>query len=168
MNETAGMTLRRADAADIAFIMQVERQPDYERIVGRWNADQHAEALASPDNVYLIGSAEERRGFAILADMLNAADNIYLRRVAILDPGQGFGTRFVGAVADWVFHETAAHRLWLNVLSHNVRAQRAYAKCGFSDDGVQRQSFRAPDGTRSDQRLMSILRPEWEALRRAV
>ena len=39
----------------------------------------------------------------------------------------------------------------------------AYQKLGFSRDGVLRQAYRLPDGTRTDLVLMALLKPEWEA-----
>jgi RimJ/RimL family protein N-acetyltransferase len=53
--------------------------------------------------------------------------------------------------------------LWLDCFAHNVRAQRVYEKLGFSRDGVLRQAYRAPDGSRLDLTLMAITRPQWTA-----
>lgn len=162
------VALRRASNDDIAFIMRVERQPGYDSVVGRWDEAEHAHVLALSDNAYLIGlDGDQPRGFAILMDVGDANGNVHVKRIAILDPGKGFGKRFVAGVLDWIYRETGAHRVWLNVFSENHRAQRAYAKCGFVEEGVQRQIFLRPDGTRADLRLMSILRPEWETLRRS-
>ncbi len=55
-----------------------------------------------------------------------------------------------------------AERIYLDCFADNARAQRAYAKLGFTHDGVLRQAYRRADGTRADLVLMAILKSEWE------
>ena len=73
------------------------------------------------------------------------------------------GTPLLAGAVDFAFRETNAHRLWLDVVSGNLRAQTVYRKVGFIQEGVLREAAILPDGRRSDFLLLSILRPEWAA-----
>ena len=79
--------------------------------------------------------------------------------------GAGLGRDAVNAMLDFGFGHTDTYRIWLTTKTENERAQRAFAAAGFQDDGVVRGHAR-DRGRPFDSRLMSILRPEWEALDR--
>lgn len=157
------VSVRRATPDDLAFIMAAERQPAFERQVGRWPAERHLAAMASPDFAYLIGArqGQEPAGFAILRDLNNPSDNIGLQRIVSAAAGQGFGRPFLSAVIDWVFAQTRCHRFLLEVFTDNPRARHVYRSLGFVEEGLLREAVKRADGTRSDQMLMSLLRREW-------
>ena len=159
--------LRRATPGDIDAIMAVERAPGFEAYVGRSNRAEHEEMLASPRYVYFVGAAGsgEIVAFAILRDLDDAHGNLYLKRIAVAQPGQGLGTAFLAQIIAWAFACTDAHRFYLDCFADNARAQRAYAKLGFTRDGVLRQAYLGPDGNRRDLTLMALTRPEWEGRR---
>jgi diamine N-acetyltransferase len=161
----SAVRLRRADENDLEAILALERGPGYEAYVGRSSPAEHAEMLASPRYVYLVGleATEPPFAFAILRDPDDPHGNLYLKRVAVDLPGEGRGGRFLSAVLDWAFAETAAHRFHLDCFVENTRAHKAYAKLGFSHDGVLREAYLAPDGRRRDLALMALTRPEWLA-----
>jgi diamine N-acetyltransferase len=158
--------IERVDARALPVVMRIERQPGYERLVGRWTEAQHLKALADTGNAYLLGHDDHgQHGFAIVCTLDDPHGNVLIRRIAVERAGEGFGRRFVGAVVDWVFVTTGTHRVWLDVIETNRRAHHVYRSLGFSDDGVWRQSYRTPDGARVSQLLMAMLRPEWETRR---
>ena len=143
--------------ADIPEIMRLERRPGYDAFVGRWEADEHAAEMASPLARY-FGLRESARllGFVMLQELDRPV--VLLRRIAVDDVSQGVGGRLLCGVMDWVFRETAAEGLRLDVLPHNARARRAYAREGFSDDG-EAEIHGQPHV------LMSIPRARWAELR---
>jgi RimJ/RimL family protein N-acetyltransferase len=143
--------------------MATERLPAYERLIGRWSEARHRAALASGDFAYLIGLDSEGRaaGFAILRDLRDPSDNIGLQRIVAVDAAKGFGRPFLAAVIDWVFAETACHRLCLEVFTDNARARHVYRTLGFVEEGLLREIVKRRDGMRADQMLMSVLRNEW-------
>lgn len=163
------ISLTRGTPDDIALVMSVERQPGYEWSVGRWSEAEHVNALVAPDCMYLIGARDGKspRGFAILRDIDQHYGNLCLKRVAVLDAGRGFGQAFLEAIMDWVFTQTETHRFWLDVIEQNVRARHVYAKLGFVEEGRKREAHVLPDGTRTSYRLLSILKPEWVARKKA-
>jgi len=77
--------------------------------------------------------------------------------------GRGIGRAAVRLVLDQAFGEMKLHRVDLRVLSFNERAIRCYRACGFRHEGTERESAFI-DGVRHDDWIMSILRPEYEAL----
>jgi RimJ/RimL family protein N-acetyltransferase len=162
--------LRPARPDDIAFIMATERMPGYERMVGRSSHEQHCAALTMADRAYLLGidATGERAAFAIVRDIAEAHDNVWLLRLAVARPGHGVGSRFLREVLRWVFGHTAAYRFWLAVMPDNARAQHVYASHGFIEEGMMRAAYRLADGTRTDLVQMSLLRPDWLAHPRAA
>lgn len=162
-SEPGGRGLRRAVGDDLAFIMQTERIPEHEGLIGRWSAERHTASMTSGDFAYLIAlEAGLPAGFAILRDLADPHGNVGLQRIAMVAPGRGRGRAFLEAVLDWTFTQTQCHRLCLEVFTDNARARRVYRSLGFADEGVLRQVVRRADGRRVDQYLMSILRPEWQ------
>jgi RimJ/RimL family protein N-acetyltransferase len=148
--------------------MEIERMPGYEQLVGRSSADFHARVIDDPDYAYLAGLGDDGAigGFGILRDLTNAQGNTCLKRFAVASPGQGFGKRLLGEIIDWVFENTLTHRFWLDHIVTNDRARHVYEVNGFRREGISRQAYMLPDGSRTDLAVMSILKPEWQALRR--
>ena len=158
--------VRRAGEGDLGFMMATERIEAYALQVGRWSEPRHRASLADPSFAYLIGEKDGGPiGFAILRTLNDPNDNVGLQRIAVASPGQGLGGELLTRVTDWVFTETACHRFLLEVFTDNIRARRVYARRGFVEEGVLRQVVKRLDGTRADQVLMSLLRPEWQAAR---
>lgn len=88
--------------------------------------------------------------------------------IAIGDPelwGRGFGTDAVNALVDFAFGQLRMERVWLDTDDHNTRAQAAYRKAGFAQEGRLRHAF-YQDGRWTDDIRMAILRDEWAALPR--
>ena len=155
--------LRRAHLTDLPFIMATERMPGFDRMVGRWSEEDHLAALRAPDHAYLLGmdAAGERMAFAIIRDLNDAHGNVCLKRIVVAVPGQGIGSKFLDMVVRWVFTETGAYRLWLDVLADNARARHVYGAHGFVEEGLLRDAYKLPDESRIDLILMSLLRPDW-------
>lgn len=143
--------------------MGVERLPGNEELTARWSDREHRVALALPDTRYLIGSINgvDPEGFAILERIHDLHEGVKLKRIAVARPGQGFGHPFLASVQRWVFEQTPAERLWLDVFTYNERARHVYRKAGFSEDGLLRQAYILPSGARVDRIIMSVLRREW-------
>jgi RimJ/RimL family protein N-acetyltransferase len=164
----APMTVRPAQAQDLAAIMRIERTPGFEAFVGRSDEAEHRAMLESPGFVYRCGldGSGEPVAFAILSGVGDRHGNVYLKRIAAAPPGEGLGTALLARLLDEAFGPLGACRVWLDCFAGNARAQRAYEKLGFSRDGALRQAYRLPDGSRTDLVLMALLKPEWTARRR--
>ncbi|MCV3766271.1 GNAT family N-acetyltransferase [Rhizobium sp. TRM95796] len=154
--------LRRANAADIDGIMDIERQPDYDRLVGRWTRIEHERNLARPGYVYLVHDDAEGRpvAFFALSGLGNHDGDAMMNRMILRHPGRGLGSRLLPRVMRLVFEGFGARKFWLRVAPYNERAIRLYRHCGFQDEKLLPKAGRRPDGEQIDLLLMSI---DWEA-----
>ena len=155
--------VRVATADDLEFIRATERLPGYDVLVGQWELEEHVRALARPDTRYLVagppGAALE--GFVILQPFGDPHEGSKVKRIAVTRPGCGFGTALLIETVRWVYAHSSDERVWLDVFSHNERARHVYRRVGFREDGLLRQGYLMPDGSRADRVLMSVLRREW-------
>lgn len=158
------LDLRRATEGDIPFVMATERGQGYEELgLGRWDARQHAAALIDPRYAYFIACrGAERVGFTILRDWASTNQVTMVQRVAVAQPGLGYGKEIMRLVIDRAFSETDVYRLWLGCLPQNVRARRAYEAVGFIAEGIARGSWLI-QGERRDEFVLAMLRTDWEA-----
>jgi RimJ/RimL family protein N-acetyltransferase len=78
--------------------------------------------------------------------------------------GRGFGTEATRLMIDHAFGVMGLHRIALYVFEFNVRAIRAYRRCGFVVEGRSRESIWREDRW-WDELAMSILESDWRAAR---
>jgi diamine N-acetyltransferase len=151
------VSLKRAVPADIPFIMTTERGPGYEPLVGRFPEEEHRANFADDNWLYFIGldASGTAQGFAILQNVKTEIGSRFLRRIAVVNAGQGFGRPFLCAVADWVFANMDVERFWFSVRNTNVRARHVYASLGFADEG--------PEPGDEGSSIMSTRRSIWLA-----
>jgi RimJ/RimL family protein N-acetyltransferase len=155
------LTIARADASAIPFVMATERSAGFDQFVGRWDEAQHRAALADGRHAYFIGRDDaEPIGFVIVRDWASP------ERMAVVRLGLGQGRALLAQVVDAVFNETNAWRVWLGVFPENGRARRAYEALGFQAEGIARGSAFF-GGVHRDELVMALLRPEWEADKKA-
>jgi RimJ/RimL family protein N-acetyltransferase len=76
------------------------------------------------------------------------------------DMNKGYGTEAMKLVLAHGFGEMDLHRIDLRVLARNKRAIRAYEKCGFLREGVERDAALI-DGVWHDDVIMSVLADEF-------
>lgn len=139
--------------ADIPEVMRLERLPGYDAFIGRFEADEHAAQMASPDVRYFgLRDGERLAGFVILQQFREPT--IRLRRIAVAEPDAGRGTVLLRAIMDWVFEATPAEALKLDVALGNPRAKHVYEREGFEPYGVD-----------DVHHLLRIPRERWAALR---
>ena len=160
-------TVRPAGPDDVAAIMGLERRPGFDAFVGRSDEAEHRAMLAGPASPIGSGSrrtarrSPSRSSPASATRTATSTSSASPRSV----PARGSGRRSSALVLDEAFGDLGAWRFHLDCFAGNARAQSAYAKLGFTRDGVLRQAYRMPDGTRTDLVLMALLKPEWEARR---
>lgn len=161
------MSVALATEADIPLLMELERMPGFDRLVGRWSAEEHAAEMAKPSARYFLmrDDAGEPVGFVMIQGLGDVHKKAHLRRIAVARPGSGTGPRLMSAVLDWLYANTDVNRIDLDVYVENERAKRSYEKCGFQVEGRLRDFHRDGDHAYRDMWLMSILRRDWEQLR---
>jgi len=158
------MHIRDAVAADIPAILRLEHRHEFHTLIGTWTEAKHAKTLADEDSCYLVAENDEHEviGYAILLGVSSTDKSIELKRVVISAPGQGHGKQFLHFIANRVFNEYHAHRLYLDVYETNPRAKHVYASFGFSADGVLREAA-CREGHFHSLILMSIIDREYHA-----
>ncbi len=153
--------LRRGTAADVSFIMATERLPGYEGLVGCWGEEQHRAALADRRYAYFIAELDSRKiGFVLVRDWDSAEHVTLIKRIAVVEPGNGHGKLLLAHLVDRIFRDTNAYRICLGLYPDNTRARRAYESVGFKAEGVSRGSAFF-NGVHRDELVMALLRPEW-------
>jgi diamine N-acetyltransferase len=156
------MLLREAGPGDVPHICALERRPEFHGLVGTWSEEEHLRCLADPDARHFIAedASGEFAGFAILLGLTSQHRSIELKRIVVATPGKGLGKEILRQIIRKAFDDYGAHRLWLDVFEHNLRAQRAYAAVGFQREGVLREAIYR-DGEYHSLLLMSILDHEY-------
>ena len=79
--------------------------------------------------------------------------------------GQGIGTEVTHIVLEYAFKTLNLHRVDLRVLEFNKRAIRCYEKCGFTQEGVEREGAYI-DGQYYSDIMMSILEREYNSIKK--
>jgi RimJ/RimL family protein N-acetyltransferase len=159
------ITFARATRDDVPFIMATERGDGVDAFVGRWDEARHLAALDDDHYAYFLArDAGGPVGFTIVRDWASPERATCVKRIIVAHPGHGVGRRLLRAVVDTIFSETHAHRVWLGVFPENTRAQRVYEALGFKPEGIARGSAFF-GGIHRDELIMSMLRPEWGAVR---
>ena len=80
--------------------------------------------------------------------------------------GRGYASEAAAAVRDFAFGEIGFHRLMIRHVRENPASGEVALKCGFSDEGIEREAFSDRDGRFHDILRASLLRDEWERLKK--
>jgi ribosomal protein S18 acetylase RimI-like enzyme len=88
------LSIIRADASAIPFVMATERTAGFDQLVGRWEEAQHRAALVDGRHAYFIGrDGAEPIGFVIVRDWASPERVTLIKRIAVGRPGRGYGRR---------------------------------------------------------------------------
>mgnify|MGYP001793803108 CR=1 FL=1 len=151
------IALRPTRLADLGFVMDAEQHPDNALYVNQWRQAQHEAAIVSEDDVhFIVELAQQPIGYVILSGMRDPHKSMLLRRIVILPKGKGFGRQTLRWIKAYAFEQLGYHRLWLDVLVRNERAQSLYISEGFVVEGMQREAIKTRSGY-EDMHLLSIM-----------
>ena len=76
--------------------------------------------------------------------------------------GQGYGRDAIQVLLDYAFRLRSFRRVYLSVNGNNARAMRAYAACGFVEEGRLRAHVWS-NGGYVDFVYMGVMKEEWQA-----
>ncbi|CAA9305245.1 MAG: Acetyltransferase, GNAT family [uncultured Chloroflexi bacterium] len=186
------MDLRQPVPEDVAARVEVPRDPEAQRMYGQsvpsgttvFTPEEARESLASyarqdltttrsfviaarvlPDGTPAVEEAGRYIG-GIRLHSLSGADRRATLAIGIFDRrywSKGYGTEAIRLLLSHAFGTMRLHRVALRVLEYNARAIRAYEKCGFTREGVERESAYVDGGWHSDV-IMGILEREFRSL----
>ncbi len=161
--ESGRIRLRPSTREDLEFVLGLERDPDNAPFILRWPAEMHLDAMSDPDRAHLSVESRESGqavGYLILSALKSPHRSIEFVRITIARKGEGYGRDCLRAVKQMAFDTLGAHRLWLDVMSHNIRAKSLYLAEGFVEEGTLRESIEV-DGRRASLIVLSMLAPEF-------
>lgn len=156
---------RPTQPSDLPYVRAAEEDAENSRFIAVWSEEQHLGALKDPDIAHLLVvscESEQPVGFVIMAGLQNEHQSVECKRIVITEKGKGYGRATMRAVKRFAFDELSAHRLWLDVKEHNVRARALYEKEGFRYEGTLRECKRESEGF-SSLIIMSILGHEYRS-----
>jgi RimJ/RimL family protein N-acetyltransferase len=154
------LKVRPAVRGDLGFVLALEADPEAAPWITRWSRSRHEQALEEPDEANLLLEEDAQLvGFALLAGLTSETRSVELRRIVVESKGKGVGRRALGLILDFAFDEIGAHRVWLDVKTHNDRARRAYEAVGFVQEGILRDALRC-NGRYESLAVMSMLEVE--------
>jgi [ribosomal protein S5]-alanine N-acetyltransferase len=133
------------------------RRPDAEAWYERVSGDPNPLHWAVERDGRFIGTTRLHR--------LRKADRKAQYAVGILDRalhGQALGQRITRIVLSYAFGELGLHRVGLKVFAVNQRAIRCYRRCGFVEEGLEREAAFV-DGEWYDDVIMGVLDREFGA-----
>lgn len=124
--------LRRAQLSQLPLFCEMEQDADTSPYILPTTLDQHRQAFALADIIYLtIYRDVEAAGFIILA--LDAdARSVELRRIVVAEKSQGTGQAAITALEDYCRQRLQRDRIWLDVFDFNRRGRRVYSGLGYS------------------------------------
>jgi RimJ/RimL family protein N-acetyltransferase len=181
MSEAAAPAARRVQAprlrptllSDLDFVVAVERDPANLPFITPWDRTQHEGAVRIPDFRHFVvelpaegggGGVAEPVGFVILQGCRNPQHAVELKRIVLKRHGQGLGRACLRLLADLAFSDLRAHRFWLDVKSHNVRALALYRSEGFVEEGRLREAVRWSGPPRDAATMPAGRDPAWDDL----
>ncbi|HET6671420.1 MAG TPA: GNAT family protein [Pyrinomonadaceae bacterium] len=158
--------LRRTTDKDLSFVLAAESDEENRPFITAWPEEKHRGAMDDANIQHLIIESipnNQPVGFVILAGLQSEHRNIEFMRIVITEKGKGYGRAAVQAIKQHAFERLAAHRLWLDVKEHNIRARTLYENEGFRYEGTLRECLKGPKGFESLV-VMSLLEQEWLCL----
>lgn len=151
-------------ATDLEFVRDAEQNPANAPFILQWTRSQHTAALNHPDIAHqVIVRVSDRApiGYTIIGGRENPHRSLELKRLVIVEKGQGYGKRALCLIQKQAFEQYGAHRLWLDVKDFNTRAYHLYQNVGFVEEGRLRDCNQTEQGFET-WILMSILEAEYQ------
>jgi len=171
------VTLRAVAARDRATIARLPLEPDIGRFFGEELPERRLRTADEVEEVYgwladddepfhwVVALDREFIGMAgfhhFWEDQPRARFAIGLHDAARL--GQGLGTEATRLALAFGVEVLGLHRIDLRVMAHNERAIASYLKCGFREEGRERDSAFI-EGRWIDDLIMGVLEDEYRAL----
>ncbi|HYD75786.1 GNAT family protein [Ramlibacter sp.] len=163
----ARVRLRPTMQSDLPFVLSIERDPANLPFITPWERTQHEAAIRFPDFRHFIvegGDDLAAVGFLILIGCKSPNQSLELKRMVVQSKGEGYGRAALRVAKKVAFDDLGAHRFWLDVKHHNLRAKALYDSEGFVVEGTLRECVRGAEGFDS-LIVMSLLQAEFGARR---
>jgi len=153
--------LQKTTPEDITVVMEMENHADNREFVTQNTMERHLAIIAGTDEEHLNVMDENNKiiGYVILVGLENPNKTIELRRLVIAEKGKGYGRETLRLIKKYCFDQLGAHRLYLDVVEDNLRAQNLYRSEGFVLEGLLREAHKTDNGYKN-LLMLSILEHE--------
>ncbi len=154
------VALTHTSERDLGTFIAAESDEDTRRWLGDVSVRWHRRAIDDPslEHLSVISADGSLAGFVVLAGL--GQPRVELRRIVILPASRGTGTAraALDAAVARAFDVHGATCVWLDVKIGNTRAQRLYARAGFTVEREIPDALEEPDGTLSSLVVLSRFR----------
>jgi diamine N-acetyltransferase len=164
------IAVRSTTPEDVDFVLETERHAHNTPFIREWSREKHCLAINDPSIAHWIVEAKPNGhpvGYVILLGVGNNDGSVEFKRIAIAEKGKGFGRDAVRIIKKVAFEQLGVHRVWLEVVEHNLRAKHIYESEGFVCEGVHREAARMLDKYES-LIVMSMLECEYHQAENAT
>lgn len=167
-----GVSLRRADPADLDFVLELTSHQDVDPFLAAVRTRDRAGLLAEIERSQrepetfgrLVIEVDGERAGLVGYELANRRSRIaYLEALAVLPRFRGRGVADTAArmLQRYLIFELGFHRLQLEVYGFNERALRHAERAGYVREGVRRKAYWR-DGTWVDGVLFGLVREDLE------
>lgn len=155
------ISLQKTTAVDLPVVMAMENHADNRDFVTQNSLERHLAIIDGADEEHLkvMDIDGKMIGYVILVGLENPNKIIELRRLVIAEKGKGYGRETLQRIKQYCFQQLNCHRLFLDVIEDNLRAQHLYRSEGFVQEGLMREAHKTKDGYKN-LLLLSILEHE--------
>lgn len=74
---------------------------------------------------------------------------------------KGYGCETITLLIEYCFNELNMNRIYVNILKHNKASEKLFAKCGFVNEGMQKEAV-YKNGEYHDLLMYSILKKDYQ------
>ena len=160
------LRLRRANVADLNYIMTLQYSPENLKFIVPFSEDYHREIINSDASKKMDVIIEEiETGIAAGYFMLREIDSPCLEytHVIIGRKGLGYGREALKLLLKWTFEFKNYHRVWIDCKDYNTIALHLYESSGFVREGILRE-YLLTNGVYENLIVLGMLDREYLAI----
>ncbi|BAL84284.1 putative N-acetyltransferase [Selenomonas ruminantium subsp. lactilytica TAM6421] len=164
------LRLRRADTADLDYIIDLEYAEDNLPFIVPFDRAFHENIMtkgeASMDVIIEETATGEKVGYFMVAGLKTEAKEMEWTHVIVGKKGLGYGHEAMKLIKKWCFEVKKFHRAWLDCKDYNERALHLYESEGMVREGLIRETI-VTNGVYENLVILGILDREYTARQEA-
>ncbi len=151
-----GTMLRKLESRDVTGMLEWMHD---ERVAKNFRFDFMSMTKEKALDFISHSFTDENQHFAIVDAQNNYVGTISLKNISAADSnaeyaivlrrefwGKGYAQKATAEILDYAFNTLNLHKVYLNVLEENIRANKFYKKFGFAYEGTFKEHLRLPQG----------------------